>query len=107
MLNPLGYGFGEEPVLFYRGYAAAVFGMQHQCFIFSLCCVYKRPLIIDCSEYHNYCGETIIPLDGDILMHVAPATGDDQPPVDEIEVFHVPRGTMVVIKPRMASGCIL
>ena len=40
-----------------------------------------------------------MPLDGDILMHVAPAVPDDQPPVDQIEVFHVPKGTMVVINP--------
>ena len=98
MLNPQGYSFGEEPVLFYRDMLQQSLGCSTNV-SFSLCAVYKRPLIIDCSEYHNYCGETIIPLDGDILMHVAPATGDDQPPVDEIEVFHVPRGTMVVIKP--------
>ena len=35
----------------------------------------------------------------DILMHVAPAVSDDQPPVDQIEVFHVPKGTLVVTNP--------
>ena len=98
MLNPSGYSFGEQPVLFFRDMLQQNLGNSTNA-SFSLCAVYKRPLIIDCSEYHNYCSEAIMPLDGDILMHVAPAVPDDQPPVDQIEVFHVPKGTMVVINP--------
>jgi len=34
------------------------------------------------------------PLDGDILMHVAPACGTKRCPLDKIEVFRVPKGTL-------------
>lgn len=98
LLNPDGYCFGEEPVLFYRDLLQQNLGSSTSA-SFSICTVYERPLTIDSSEYHNYCAEAIIPLDGDILMHVAPAVSEDQPPVDQIEVFHVPKGTLVVTNP--------
>jgi len=40
-----------------------------------------------------------MPLDGDILMHVAPATPPQAVPLDKIEVFRVPKGTLVVLRP--------
>jgi ureidoglycolate hydrolase len=58
----------------------------------------KQPRIIDCVEYHDYCGEAIICLDGDYLMHVAPACGKDELPYDSIEVFLLPRGTVAYVK---------
>jgi ureidoglycolate lyase len=98
MLNPHGYSFGKPPILFYRDMLQQNLG-QHTSASFSVCTVYERPLIIDCSEYHNHCYEAILPLDGDLLMHVGPAVSDEQPPIDQIEVFHVPKGTMVVVNP--------
>lgn len=64
-----------------------------------ICQVKWRPLQIDVCEYHTSTGEGILPLDGDVYVHVGPPTGDDTMPVDELEVFLVPKGTMLVLKP--------
>lgn len=50
-------------------------------------------MIVNSAEYHNYTGEGILPLDGDVVIHVAPATKE---PVPELtEAFIVPKGTVV------------
>ena len=41
----------------------------------------------------------IMPIDGDILMHFGPATADNEAPVEDIEIFHIPRGTLVCMRP--------
>lgn len=64
-----------------------------------ICQVQWRPLAIDVVEYHTACGEGILPLDGDIYVHVARPTGGSDAPVDGLEVFRVPQGTMVMLKP--------
>ena len=33
-------------------------------------------MIVDSAEYHNYTGEGILPLDDDVVIHVAPKTSD-------------------------------
>ncbi|MFW5986151.1 MAG: ureidoglycolate hydrolase, partial [Halanaerobiales bacterium] len=35
----------------------------------------------------------------DVVMHVGIATPEGEFPLDEIEIFRVPRGTMAVIRP--------
>jgi ureidoglycolate lyase len=52
--------------------------------------------VVDTSEYHNNCGEGILPLDSDVLLHVAAATPGELD-TGTIEVFRVPKGTMVVL----------
>lgn len=64
-----------------------------------VCQVRWRPLQIDVAEFHTSTGEGILPLDGDIAIHVGPPTGADEAPVESFEVFLVPKGTMVVLKP--------
>lgn len=59
----------------------------------------KRPWVIEKLEYHNQTGEGILPIDGDILIHVAPAGRSTEVPYDKIEVFLVPKGTFVTIRP--------
>ena len=54
---------------------------------------------IDTYEYHNTCAEAMLPLDGDAYIHVAPAGPADHVPYDEVEVFRVPKGTMVTLRP--------
>ncbi len=72
---------------------------------FSICRVEPRDPVINFNEYHNQCCEGILPLDGDILVHVAPASHPARPfPKDEIEVFAVPQGTMVVLRPGVWHG---
>jgi ureidoglycolate lyase len=62
-----------------------------------ICQTAWRPLAIDVCEFHTCTGEGILPLDGDIYLHVGPATGDDTIPA--LEVFRVPQGTAVLLKP--------
>ena len=64
----------------------------------SLCRVLKRPTVVDMIEYHDGCGEGILPLDADVLIHVAPATPKGEIPLDRIEVFRIPRGTFVSLR---------
>jgi ureidoglycolate lyase len=67
---------------------------------FSTCRVEKRDPVIDVTEYHSSCGEGMLPLDGDVLIHVGPASAaDGTVPLDKIKVFRVPKGTMVVVRP--------
>jgi ureidoglycolate lyase len=51
------------------------------------------------TEYHNYTAEGILPLDADILIHVAPATPEGEVPLVRIEIFRVPKGTFVSLHP--------
>ena len=59
----------------------------------------KRPFVIAKAEYHDNCCEACMPLNGDVYIHVAPATPHGVVPYDRFEVFRVPMGTMVVLRP--------
>lgn len=99
MINPKTPKLGQEPVEFYRDMATLKLG-QTGVAAFSVTRVVKRPNIIDAIEYHNYTGEAMLPLDGDVLIHLAPATPVHAGlPLDQIEVFRVPKGTLVVVNP--------
>jgi len=65
---------------------------------FSTCVVEWRDGVVDVSEIHE-CGELILPLNGDILIHVGSPTLKDKPPLDHIEIFRVPKLTAVVLHP--------
>jgi ureidoglycolate lyase len=65
---------------------------------FSTCRVSSRPLIVKELEYHTHCQEGNMPLDGDVLLAMAPATTNGDRPWDRVEVFSVPKGTMVTLK---------
>ena len=44
--------------------------------------------------------EGMLPIDNDVIIHVAPATPcDGRVPEEKIVVFRIPKGTMVVIRP--------
>lgn len=64
-----------------------------------ICRVTWRELAIDVSEFHSKTAEGVLPIDGDVYLHVAPPTGDDVFPVEQAKAFRVPKGTMVVLKP--------
>ena len=71
----------------------------------STCRVEPREPLIGFSEYHTSCGEGILPLDNDVLIHVAPPTAPRAGlPVDQIQVFRVPRGTAVSLRPGVWHG---
>jgi ureidoglycolate lyase len=98
MINPDAPKLGAAPVEFFRDMVQLDLG---GCTLasFSTCRVQTRPNVVDVTEYHTACGEGILPLDADVLIHVAPASADGLPPLDDIEVFRVAKGTMVTIRP--------
>lgn len=59
--------------------------------------ILPREMKITLTEHHDDSEEGILPLDGDILIHLGCPTGDDLPP-SENEVFEVPRLTFVRLK---------
>lgn len=97
ILDPKGDKLGVPPVEFYRDMVQQSLGCETNV-SYSACVVEDRQHIIDCIEMHNTCHETIICLDGDYLMHVAPASGAGEVPYDEIEVFLLPKGTVISVK---------
>nr|WP_308625416.1 ureidoglycolate lyase [uncultured Eisenbergiella sp.] len=88
---------GPPPVAFYRDILKTDFGGKNPAF--SVTQIAQRPLVAEKFEYHSYTGEAFMPLDGDVLIHVAPAGKKEPVPYDKIEIFLIPKGTMAVINP--------
>lgn len=61
--------------------------------------VLKRPVVVDTTEIHRCCGEVILPLDGDVYIHVGPRSDIDDPPYEKFELFRVTQGTAVYMRP--------
>ncbi|GHS99097.1 hypothetical protein AGMMS50276_22100 [Synergistales bacterium] len=59
---------------------------------------------IDAIEMHSKSTECILPLDGDVIIHVAPATANGDMPVDRIEAFLIPKGTVVILNRAVWHG---
>ncbi len=89
---------GEPPVEFFRDLLQSGIGADTTV-SFGVCRVTRRPPVIDASEYHDGSCEALMPIDGDVLVHVAPAVPGDRFPAELAEVFLVPKGTMVVLRP--------
>lgn len=98
MVDPDAFHFGAPPIEFYRDLLPLNAGGA-PVVSFSICRVEKRALVVDVTEYHTACGEGILPLDADVLVHVMPAGPREAPPLGLLEVFRVPRGTMVALNP--------
>ena len=71
---------------------------QHDLASFSICRVAQRANIVDTSEYHSSAWEGNLPLDGDVVLHLAPANRG-KIDADAFEAFLVPKGTLVILKP--------
>jgi ureidoglycolate lyase len=89
---------GAPPIEFFRDLVQSGIGGDTTV-SFGVCRVMRRPPVIDASEYHDGSCEAIMPIDGDVLVHVAPAVPGDRFPAEQAEVFLVPKGTMVVLRP--------
>jgi len=99
LINPDSTRFGDEKTGFYPDLIQNNLG-NSRIASFSVCHITKSDkAIIRSSEFHNYCNETIMPLNGEVLMHVAPAIGEDVVPFGKIEVFRIPVFTIVTVKP--------
>ncbi len=104
MINPDTVKFGGEPVEFYRDMLQLPLGTAGAAASFSVCRVQQRDNILERLEYHNHTGEGILPLDGDVLLTLAPANNTAEPPEKDIEVFLVPEGTLVILRPGVWHG---
>lgn len=110
LINPKTPRLGPEPIEFYRDIEQLNLG-QTNIASFSVVRISKRPLVIQKLEFHSHSGEGVFPIDGDVLIHIALATRNGDVPLDRIEVFIVPKGTMVTIRPGVwhhapfAFGC--
>lgn len=96
--NPNTEKIGADPIEFYRDMAQLDLGQASKA-SFSTCRVESREFVIDVTEFHSSTGEGILPLDADVLIHVAPATPNGIVPLEKFRVFRVPRGTLVVLRP--------
>jgi ureidoglycolate lyase len=97
LINPDRPNLGTGIVTFYRDMEVLDLG-QSAGVAFSVTRIEKRPFMIDAMECHSKTGESILPLDGDVLIHVAPATLSSNIPLDKVEVFYVPKGTIVTLR---------
>lgn len=94
MLEPKGYSLNGEIHRFFPDRMSEAFFTRAA---FSPIFV-KKPdhMIISQVEYHTTTPEMILPLNDDMIIHVAPASGGT--PVPELtEAFLVPKGTLVKI----------
>jgi ureidoglycolate lyase len=103
-LDPPGSTSEERPVAFIPDMVQLNLG-GHTLASFSTCRVGPRDPLIAFSEYHTSSGEGILPLDNDILIHVGPPTAPRAGlPADQMEVFRVPLGTAVCLRPGVWHG---
>jgi len=97
MSRPTGNVFGQPPVRFFPDMLRLDTGGKSP--TFSVCLVESRPPIVTISEYHTSTGEGIFAWDAPIDIHVAEPTGGAVVPWKRIRIFHVPKGTLVVLHP--------
>lgn len=88
---------GPPPVEFFRDILQAELNYRNPSF--SVTRVSPREMTAEKFEYHNFTGEAFMPLDGDVVIHVAPAGKKGAVPYDKIEAFLIPQHTLIVIKP--------
>ena len=96
LIDPDTVFLGVNPVMFFRD---MIQDDNQGTASYSNCRVEPREKTIDVSEYHNKANEVMFPIDGDIYIHVCHATADDNVDFDNFEVFFVPKGTLIVIRP--------
>lgn len=94
MLEPDGYALTGELHAFYPDRLSESFTTRAG---FSPIVVNKPDRMVICAaEYHTTTPELILPLDDDMIIHVAPASGGT-PVAEWTQAFIVPRGTLVKI----------
>ena len=91
LLNPEGYSLGD----FYQDRLLMHFSARMQA-AFSPLLIHKAELmVVSQSEFHNYTQESMLCLDDDMILYVAPASKEPIP--EYSEAFIVPKGTMVCL----------
>lgn len=97
MLKVKGDFIGAKPIVFFRDMLRQ--DLKDTAVCYSVLQVGARDQVVDVSEYHDHTAEMLMPLDCDVVIHVAPADCGPDAPVDRIELFRVPKGTMVILRP--------
>jgi ureidoglycolate lyase len=98
LIDPRATHLGAPPIQFFRDLLPLELGGSSP--VFSVCRVEAREAVIDVLEYHSKTGEGIIPLDADIVVQLGIATHPNDPlPLESLRAFHVPRGTMLSLRP--------
>ncbi|HHT10352.1 MAG TPA: ureidoglycolate lyase [Atribacter sp.] len=85
---------GQPPIEFYpdlvlQNLGSSILGV-------SLCRVFPRDLKIEVTEHHNDTEEGMLPLDGDVLIHVGASAEKSEDM--KVEIFEVPKLTLVRLK---------
>jgi ureidoglycolate lyase len=97
--RPTGECIGERPIEFFRDALNLSLGTATSV-CFSTCRIQRRALIVDVLEYHSHTAETMMSLDHDMIVQVAPASPFGQPPpLEKVVAFSVPRGVIVMLRP--------
>lgn len=65
----------------------------------SICRAEPRQLVIDVLECLRSSTWGVVPVDGDVILQLAPASNSDSVPCEELTVFYVPRGTLCTLNP--------
>ena len=76
-------------------------GRPFQNVAFSMLRIYpEKEIIAPMAERHDWTGQGILPLDGDVVIYVArPTASPDDCPVEKMEAFYVPKLTMITLNP--------
>ena len=98
MLEPKGESLGEAPAEFFRDLVQLRLGGSNVLSVSTLE-LSERPLVVDAMEYHNDCCEGMMPMDADVIVQLAPPVKGDLIPLDKVEAFLVPKGTLIVLNP--------
>ena len=98
LINPSADATGpkDAEIVFYRDMVQQTLSDSPS---YSTCFMRPRPMVITVGEYHDFTCEVSMPLDNDALVWVAPAGAGSEVPVDDIEVFFVPKGTLLSLRP--------
>lgn len=91
MPDPFGGAFYRDMLVGQVGSSGAI--------AVSLTHVVPRELVITFIEKHNHTCELMTILDADVLLHFGIATPPGEYPLDQLEVFWVPKGTCLCIRP--------
>lgn len=95
MLEPQAEKLGPAPTEFFRDMIHIDLGQGIPCA--SVTRVSPRPMIAEKFEYHTATAEAFMPIDGDVIVHIAPASKPSIIPYEKIEAFYVPKGTMMTM----------
>ncbi|WP_291636070.1 DUF4867 family protein [Clostridium sp.] len=89
MINPQGNNLGD----FYPDHLINPMNKSMSTGFSSLKVYKPNKMIVETVEYHNYTGEILLPIDTDIVIHVAPPSVEIKPELTE--AFIIKKGTIV------------